>query len=664
MKDLINDEDEEEEGESDDEEGGKKRRRDEEESEEDLDDEDLDLLEENLGVKLSRKKKFKRVRRLIGEESEDEGEKDERAAIANELFDDEEGEQRSKGDRRRRADDDDDRYQGISGSDDSDDEGNFIVDDNDEPINRPRKKKGYRYNDEAMQQAQDVFGVEFDFDDLQNYGVEDEYEDEQEDEYEEEEEEEGGSRIRKKTKAKKKSSRKSIFEVYEPAELEKSFLQEKDKKITNADLPERFQLRSTPVTTADDAEIEEEADWIYLNAFSQPAITSQVSDASQNIGQEKQPIAGKKPPTAVPKIRETLKFIRNQSREVPFIQFYRKEYVQPELTNEDLWTIYKWDEKWCQLQQRKVNMKKLLADMQKYQGDLIMADPDAPLPEGARIISSTDIERIDLVNSFDELRDCWVQFQLYYGSLFPAMKQAKVEAEKKKRLESRLESGEEADQTFDEDDLIKDKMSSLKLIQRKDFYRVCQEAGILGMSLRFGLTPEQFGENLRDSYQKYEVEQIPIEPEEFAIDYVCSRFPDVAAVIKGSKFMVARQLASDPIVRKVVRQVFFERAVVHVRPTKKGMKEIDENHPCFTYKYLRNKPVDQFANEKFLNLMIAKQEGNVTVRITMDKQNPKAKEATTSTYLDEIKALFQRVSQLINYSYFHCNSNFVDFYLI
>lgn len=649
MKDLINDEEEEEEGESDDdddEEGGKKRSRDEEESEEDLDDDDLDLLEENLGVKLSRKKKFKRVRRLIDEESDDEGEKDEREAIANELFDDEDGEQRPKNDRRRRGDEEeDDRYRALSGSEESDDEGNFIVDDNDEPISRPRKKKGYRYNDEAMQQAQDVFGVEFDFDDFQNYGVEDEYEDEQDDEYEEEEDEdgEGGARIRKKSKAKKKSSRKSIFEVYEPAELEKSFLQEQDKKITTADLPERFQLRSTPVTPADDGEIDEEADWIYLNAFSQPTITIQIQDAAQQIGRsiERGPLAGKKPPTAVPKIRETLKFIRNQSREVPFIQFYRKEYVRPELEIDDLWTIYKWDEKWCQLLQRKANMKKLVLDMQRYQGDLIIADPDAPLPEGARIIGDADIERIDRVNSFDELRDCWVQFQLYYGSLFPAMKQAKAEAERKRRMESRLEGGEEGDQVHEEEDVIKDKMSSLKLIQRKDFYTVCQEAGILGLATRFGLTPEQFGENLRDAYQKYEVEQIPIEPEEFANDYICTRFPDVEAVLKAAKYMVARQLASDPIVRKVTRQVFFERAVIHVRPTKKGMKEVDESHPCFTYKYLRNKPVSEFSNEQFLHLVIAKQEGNLTVKITMDKANVKGKEPNP-TYFDEIKALYQR----------------------
>lgn len=41
-----------------------------------------------------------------------------------------------------------------------------------------------------------------------------------------------------------------------------------------------------------------------------------------------------------------------------------------------------------------------------------------------------------------------------------------------------------------------------------------------GLAKKFGLTPEQFGENLRDNYQRHEVEQYPVEPKEVASDYV------------------------------------------------------------------------------------------------------------------------------------------------
>lgn len=47
----------------------------------------------------------------------------------------------------------------------------------------------------------------------------------------------------------------------------------------------------------------------------------------------------------VGKIKKALDFMRNQHFEVPFIAFYRKEYVQPELNISDLWRVYKFDAK-------------------------------------------------------------------------------------------------------------------------------------------------------------------------------------------------------------------------------------------------------------------------------------------------------------------------------
>lgn len=45
------------------------------------------------------------------------------------------------------------------------------------------------------------------------------------------------------------------------------------------------------------------------------------------------------------KICNALDLMRNSTCEVPFIAFYRKEEVMPELNIHDLWKIYHWDEK-------------------------------------------------------------------------------------------------------------------------------------------------------------------------------------------------------------------------------------------------------------------------------------------------------------------------------
>jgi transcription elongation factor SPT6 len=45
------------------------------------------------------------------------------------------------------------------------------------------------------------------------------------------------------------------------------------------------------------------------------------------------------------------------------------------------------------------------------------------------------------------------------------------------------------------------------------------------LAKKFGLTPEQFGENLRDNYQRHEAEQESTEPMEVAEEYISKYGP-------------------------------------------------------------------------------------------------------------------------------------------
>jgi len=83
--------------------------------------------------------------------------------------------------------------------------------------------------------------VDFDYDEFEKYN---EYDEEMEEEYEyEDDEAEGETRVRPKKTAKKRVSRRSIFEMYEPSELESSHLTDQDNEIRITDMPERFQVR-------------------------------------------------------------------------------------------------------------------------------------------------------------------------------------------------------------------------------------------------------------------------------------------------------------------------------------------------------------------------------------------------------------------------------------
>ena len=57
-------------------------------------------------------------------------------------------------------------------------------------------------------EAQDIFGLDFDFDEFEKYGRDEFLSEDDEDEYEEEDEEDGALR-----RPKKKSTKKSIYEV-------------------------------------------------------------------------------------------------------------------------------------------------------------------------------------------------------------------------------------------------------------------------------------------------------------------------------------------------------------------------------------------------------------------------------------------------------------------
>jgi len=80
------------------------------------------------------------------------------------------------------------------------------------------------------------------------------------------------------------------------------------------------------------------------------------------------------------------------------------------------------------------------------------------------------------------------------------------------------------------------------------------------------------------------------------------QFESAREVLNGARHLVSMQIAYDPVVRKCVRTAFRERAVLKVTPTKKGKKEIDESHQCYSMKYLINKPISDLKNEDFLKL--------------------------------------------------------------
>lgn len=301
-----------------------------------------------------------------------------------------------------------------------------------------------------------------------------------------------------------------------------------------------MQLRSMPITPAkNEAELSEEAEWIYNKAFEQKTISIQDAHLKPEVRD------AKKGPQTVAKIKVVLDFIRNQYFEVPFIAFYRKEYILPELNMNDLWKIYAYDSKWCQMNQRKEALKGLVQKMKLYQEDFIMQDPDAPLPDNMRLIEEEDLKQLQNSQTTEELNDVYHHFMLYYNQEIPKMQEIVRKAEREKRRAERiqkrkaaiaeaLENGEDPPPEEPEDEDEEDEPEEkLKQAVRTGPYSLCRRAGLEGLAKKFGLTPEQFAKNLSEEYQIYEVDQEESEPSVAAAEYVGENFQTTEEVFQN-----------------------------------------------------------------------------------------------------------------------------------
>ena len=107
----------------------------------------MDLIEENLGVRLEKKRQ--RIR-LASDDSGDDESRGSPAGSGDELPDiDRRAESRAE-------------------SDESD-VNEFIVDEEGKPIERKQKKKRHIFDDSARQLAEDIFGVAFDYEEFEQY---------------------------------------------------------------------------------------------------------------------------------------------------------------------------------------------------------------------------------------------------------------------------------------------------------------------------------------------------------------------------------------------------------------------------------------------------------------------------------------------------------------
>jgi len=161
----------------------------------------------------------------------------------------------------------------------------------------------------------------------------------------------------------------------------------------------------------------------------------------------------------------------------------------------------------------------------------------------------------------------------------------------------------------------------------RDFYRTCVAEGLRTICYQFVLAPFRAGIKLEDMVTsggfnylktlsgesgegdplKWVAPVIPdTTPSEFASKLVGSGdlvllssqgadADDVEATdpLRGCRYVAAMELAHEPRIRRFLRNIFRERAVMTTVPTKKGIEEIDAFNEFYGLHLIRDKPVKE-----------------------------------------------------------------------
>ncbi|KAF8410945.1 hypothetical protein HHK36_003482 [Tetracentron sinense] len=394
---------------------------------------------------------------------------------------------------------------------------------------------------------------------------------------------------------------KRLEDEFEPFILTEKYMTEKDDQIREIDVAERIQVseESTGPVPTDEMSIEDESTWIY----------NQLATAMVTVFGKKGGIEGTDEELDPSKkinrddIVRFLDLLHVQKFDIPFIAMYRKEDClsllkdpeQDETDNEDmdktertptlkwhkvLWVIQDLDKKWLLLQKRK-------SALQVYYNKRFEE-------ESRRIYDET---RLTLN-------------QQLFESITKSLKSAESEREVDdvdSKFNLHFPAGEVG---VDE--------GQFKRPKRKSQYGICGKAGLWEVASKFGYNSEQFGLLITlEKMRLDELEDAKETPEEIASNFTCAMFETPQAVLKGARHMAAVEISCEPCVRKHVRSIFMDNAVISTSPTPDGNVAIDSFHQFAGVKWLRDKPLNRFGDAQWLLIQKAEEEKLIQVTIKL-----------------------------------------------
>ncbi|GAA5941800.1 hypothetical protein JCM1841_000342, partial [Sporobolomyces salmonicolor] len=578
-----------------------KRRRDSDEGEllsfvqnGDLDEDDLELLQENMGIRIGKPKtKLKRLRRRRSASASSAGSAP--PGGLNDIFNDDEGD-----------------VQGVENLFDADEMAGFIEDDSDESARsgasdedsddraarrkrkdkkRKERKAGGRkgfgmgmvegITAEAWQEVAEVFGNGQDY----AWAMEDD-EDNKED--------------------------KELKDIFEPSEIASRMLTAEDDKIRTIDIPERLQLASTGLpepVIGETGELEPLIPEEELRGAALWMATKMPREAIEKFVMKDD--LGNTPPlydAFLDAIEAVLRFVNIDFLEPPFIWHHRSEYLvhfppgapHPDflLLEDDLWRVSALSIKYRSFIARRNTLKSTFRDLQ--------------------VEDAYFDELMDQLTTVEEIADAQAWLSMKYGSKLAEVKKAK---------ELEEEDGADGEATAP-------KQPKYKRATRETRYETAKQSIVAKLAEAIGISSSDLALDVAGGTKSHFAEDPNEPPRALADQFVGDEYPTWERALEAAKSIVVHEMGHDPLLRKEARRFFRDFAQINVAATKEGQNKIDPMNPFYAFKYLKDKPITEFIRSpQWLQILAAEAEGLVTASIVLPQ-------AARDRFVAELKKMY------------------------
>lgn len=381
-----------------------------------------------------------------------------------------------------------------------------------------------------------------------------------------------------------------LNDVFEPSQLMDKMMTNEDNQIRDLDEPERFQIARKPYKhlLLTDEQVEEESIWI------------------SNLMLPKKRLQGDLREPFEKSVAKVLEFMVKEDAEVPFIFQHRKDYlihaakvaITPDpynpsapqyvvsaeklLNQSDLWDIFDLDLKFRALVDKRNALKRIFDDVKS------LSDLQDPVFE----------EMLPAAVTMEELQDVQDYLHFQHSSLLTdltAMKGVGTNGAAPQRRPG----------------------------ASKGVFERVRKGKVYGLVQAFGITADAFAQNALKKEGRRQYTEDPTErPDDLADSERILDPPDYSSgrqCLRAAKAMFAEEISLSPKMRKVMRQAYYTNGVIECFRTEKGLRKIDEQHPYYEFKYLRNQQLSDIARQPdlFLRMLKAEEEGLVDVKVRL-----------------------------------------------